>query len=75
MYLVASHNPAKISLSVRRRQVRAAIQHAKLICKDHEDTSECRAAWIHANKMTYEFRKEVQETKLLDFLLEDIEAE
>jgi hypothetical protein len=50
------HKPKRI----HRHQVKEAIRHAELICKDFENSKECRVAWSYADDMTRALRIQTQ---------------
>jgi hypothetical protein len=37
---------------VRQRQVKEAIQHARLLCQNFEDTVECKLAWEKVEELS-----------------------
>jgi len=58
---------------VTSRELRSAIQHAKNLCYNYEDTPECRAAWERVEDLTLKLEiknhsDKLSEQTLLDFL-------
>lgn len=43
---------------IRKYQVKQAVEHAKLICKDYERSNECKVAWSHADELEKAWRKQ-----------------
>lgn len=71
-----------IPFTIRRRQIRVAIQHAKNICHGHEDTLECRFAWEKVRVLSNELRvdalklrPEVRQQIILDLIEETTNQE
>ena len=56
LVLVAAWTPPP--KRVRKHQVRTAVEHAKLICKDYERSRECRVAWGYADELEKAWRKQ-----------------
>lgn len=43
---------------VSKRQIKQAIDHAMLLCRNFEDTVECRLAWELAEDLTHAFHEQ-----------------
>jgi hypothetical protein len=52
---------------VRQRHVKEAVQHARLLCKNFEDTVECKLAWEKVEELSAALNDQKQ------ILREDIE--
>jgi hypothetical protein len=43
---------------IKVNQVKAAVQHAKDLCKNYEDTVECKVAWDQATELDRALKKQ-----------------
>jgi hypothetical protein len=46
---------------VRPAEIKRAIQHAKNICYNFEDTPACRSAWEHVEELSSELARQADE--------------
>ena len=46
---------------VHPSHIKKAIQHAKNLCFNYEDTRECRIAWEHVEELSVELSRQVSE--------------
>lgn len=51
---------------ILERKLRENINHAKLICKNHEDTVECKLAWDRVEDVQKGLRKTREKEKALE---------
>ena len=58
-------------LFVLERKLRESTHHAKMICKGHEDTVECKLAWDRVEDIHKGIRKTKERTNKVDLLCED----
>jgi len=56
--------PAARRTQVRPSEVKQAIQHAKNICYNFEDTPECRSAWEQVEELSSELARQADERSL-----------
>ena len=67
--IVCTAQPQKTKTVVRVRQIKESIQHARLLCKDYEDTIECKLAWEKVEELSAAFNdqnKVVYEERIYD---------
>lgn len=50
---------------IKIKQVKAAIQHAKDICLNYEDTLECKVAWDQATDLDRALKKQTERDRQL----------
>jgi hypothetical protein len=50
--LVFCMSAKPLAKRIRPTQVKEAIRHAQLICKDYERTNECRVAWSYVDDLS-----------------------
>ena len=43
---------------IKAKHVKAAVQHARNLCLNYEDTTECRVAWGYASEIEKAFSKQ-----------------
>ena len=56
--VASSVPPKRRPTPVCRRKVKQAIQHASHLCKNYEDTIECRLAWEHVEELSSALAKQ-----------------
>lgn len=56
-----ARRPAPSRTQVRPAEIKRAIQHAKNICYNFEDTPECRSAWEQVEELSSELARQADE--------------
>lgn len=54
----ARHNPDRPRSRTLTKKLRGAIDHARLLCENHEDTRECQVAWDQVEELSRTLHRE-----------------
>lgn len=71
MIICCQKPPIVIPKVQKRRIIKTAIKHAKLICQDYEYAKECKEAWDDVNKLMDQLTQEISKEDLIQFLFDD----
>lgn len=58
---ISTPRPPRRRTLVHPSHIKKAIQHAKNLCFNYEDTQECRIAWEHVEELSVELSRQVSE--------------
>jgi hypothetical protein len=51
---------------IKVKQVKAAVQQAKDLCQNYEDTVECKVAWDQASELDRALKKQSERERLVE---------
>ena len=69
MPVIAKSGPKQKKNKIKTKDVQRAIEHAKLLCFNFEDTVECRVAWDEVEELSKALhRQTVREQRIQKFI-------
>lgn len=60
LMVIVRASPPPSRTKVHPRHVKLAIQHAKNLCFNYENTSECRSAWEYVEELSEELERQTE---------------